>query len=616
MKDKSKLSLLPDSAGVYLMKDSAGKIIYIGKAKNLKNRVRSYFTGKDLYLKTEALVSRIEDLDIIVTNNEKEAFILENNLIKQHQPFYNINLKDNKTYPYIKVTLEEEYPRIIKTREYKKDGLYFGPYPDAGAAALCLEIIDWYFPLKKCQGRRFGSGKRCLNFHLKKCLGPCQGISPREYRRYVDDAVLFLKGEHQKLIPQLEERLQEKKKARDYESAMVLRDQIAAVKKLDENQRVEIFNKKSFDAAGYFYNGSSVILAVLLFRSGRLAGKNSFEIPVTRFAGSPQAAAEAEENADPDFLTDILLRYYDTHVYPVEEIIVSFAAGNILDEMLSDIFTARGFQVPVISRPAKGARRDILELADHNARLSFYEARHTAEKQNALKEMKNLLKLPSLPAVIECFDIANTADKAVIAGMTSFKDGKKNPAEYRIFNIKNASGQNDFAAVEEAVLRRYRRKLAEGKMPDLIIIDGGRGQLNSAMKSLAELGINKQPLIALAKENEEIFIPRLTEPLRFPLENSAMQMLMQIRDETHRFTNSRHIRARDQISVHSVLYSIPGIGKQKVRMLYKKFKSLNGIRDARSEEIRSLPFFSSSDAERLKEFFKGVKDSGRGDLNS
>ena len=498
------LESIPNSPGCYLFKDVNGTVIYVGKAKDLKKRVSSYFQKLDRTAKIESLLQAAKDIDFIITNTEIEAFLLENNLIKKHWPRYNIKLKDSSNYAYIHLT-KEAFPRICISRKATEDGAFFGPFISARERTFVFHIVRKTFGLRTC--KRLPK-RACLRYHLGACGGPCIGkILESNYNEKVRRAESVLKGNISELMKTLNDEMLEFATKQDFEKAMELRDEIAALEKLQERQNVERYRKYDQDVLAYMAEGENIYLMLFKVYKGTLEDKESFI-----FASND------------NFLEEFIVQYYSENE-PPEELILSEALDESLVDFLSHV---KGKKVH-ITVPKQGEKKALLELAQKNVEIGFFGDR---KKLEALKET---LKLPRLPNVIECFDISHLAGTSTVGSMVQFRGGRPDKHNYRRFKIKSVEGIDDFASIAEVVRRRYARLKEESiELPDLIVIDGGQGQLSSASKELRELRV-KVPVISIAKENEEIYMPGLSEPLPIRRDEKASLFLQEIRDEAHRF---------------------------------------------------------------------------------
>ncbi|MGV8150559.1 MAG: excinuclease ABC subunit UvrC [Candidatus Woesearchaeota archaeon] len=517
---KPDFSSIPKNPGCYIYKDEDNNIIYIGKAKNLVNRIRSYFSGSDHSVKTTHLVSRIRAIDWIVVDNEVEALLLENNLIKKHKPKYNIDLKDNKRYAYIKIT-NEPFPKILSTRTVSKDGSIFGPYADGYQRVQLIRTAVSIFKLRTC---RTLPKHACLNYHIGICSAPCiKNITKEEYAKNVEQAKEFLKGEINPILKQLNEEMLDYSKKLLFEKALERKNQIDAINKIYEKQKVERIEKFDQDVIAFVKNNEQVIVYILSISRGVMGGKEEYRLEYTN-----------------DVFEEFIKRYYSNKTIP-REIIVNIKFyeeekdKQVLEEYLS---TIRNGAV-TITIPEKGEKKALTDLAEKNAVMNL-------EENKTLKELQEALNIPEYPKIIECFDISNLGYEHIVAGMTRWIDGRKDKSGYRKFLIKSTAGkQNDFASIGEAVYRRYKRLKNERlEYPDLIIIDGGQGQLNMAVRSLKHLGL-KIPIISLAKREEEIYLPGEKEPLRFDKNTKMMLLLREIRDSVHDYVLGYNKKRRE-----------------------------------------------------------------------
>jgi excinuclease ABC subunit C len=600
---EDKLQNLPVSPGVYLHKDDAGRIIYIGKAKNLRNRVRSYFqSGRGHDRKTRELVRRIRDLEFIVTDTEVEALVLESNLIKQHKPRYNILLKDDKQYPHLKLTVNEPFPRVMITRRIQRDGaLYFGPFLPASLARRTIDLINRTFQLRTCDIEIDGRLPRpCLEYHIKRCLGPCvKGLcTPTEYSEAVRDVRLLLEGKNRELVDALEARMMQASEEMRFEMAARYRDMRKTVLALAEHQKMATSPDRDVDIFGYYHEGARLALQLFTMREGKIVGRREFFWEDL-----------AEEGFDPSrFLSEVLTQYYSTDYVPLEIYVpVDFEDRELLEKALAE---RRGRRVRILS-PQRGEKRDLIDLVEKNAKLAF-EQRFRVLKpdmERVLEELQETLELPRFPARIESFDISNIQGAENVAGMVVCENGKMNRAEYRRFRIKTVEGANDFASMHEAVLRRYRRQLDEGKpLPDLVMIDGGKGQLGAAGAAMRELDLEAIPMIGVVKPPRRhndishlLIKGREHEPV-FPDSHSPVLRLIQmIRDETHRTAVAYHRKRRELRDFTSELSDIPGVGEKRKTRLLRNLGSIQRVANASVAELS--PFVGRKTAEEIVAHF-------------
>jgi excinuclease ABC subunit C len=602
-----KLKEIPRSPGVYLHKDAAGKILYIGKAKNLRNRVRSYFqssrTGDFSYgIKTGELVKQIADVEIIVTDNEVEAFILEATLVKQHQPYFNYKLKDDKSYPHLKLTINEPFPKCVITRRIQNDGaLYFGPFLPASMARRTIDLINRTFQLRTCDIEIDGKAPRpCLEYHIKRCLGPCvKGLcTPSEYQEAVRDVRMLLEGRNTELADQLESRMMQASEDTRYELAAKCRDLRKTVIKLSEQQKMATTGESDLDIFGYYREGKRLALQLFTMREGDIVGRREFfweDLP--------------EEDFNPaEFLSEVLAQYYSSDYVPREiHVPTNFDDRELLEKALSE---RRGRRVHILA-PQRGEKRDMIDLVEKNAKLAF-EQRFRVLKpdmKRVLEEMQETLELPRFPARIESFDVSHIQGAENVAGMVVCENGKMNRAEFRKFKIKSVEGADDFASVNEAVLRRYRRVRDEEKsLPDLIMIDGGKGQLGAAAEAMRELDLEAVPMVGVVKpplhHNQVAYLlvkGREDEPIYLDSHSQILRLIQMIRDETHRYAVTYHRKRRELRDFTSELSAIPGVGEKRKTRLLRQFGSIQKISQAGVEEL--APFVGRKTAAEIVDHF-------------
>ncbi|HYK03513.1 MAG TPA: excinuclease ABC subunit UvrC [Thermoanaerobaculia bacterium] len=588
---KERLKEIPDRPGVYLHKNAAGEVIYVGKARNLKNRVTSYIAGRGARdAKTMTLINEIDAIDFVTTNNELEAILLENNLIKGHQPRYNILLRDDKSYPYLKVTMSEDYPRVVFTRrmDRKKGDLFFGPF-FAGTARRILKLVADQFKLRSCDlDIREGKNalvRPCLYYDMHQCLGPCVvGLTTTDlYREMVDDVVLFLGGKTKELQSRLSDRMHRAAEGENFELATYYRDLIRTVERIQAEQQVASAEDEDMDVWGLYEEGSDVAVQLFVIRGGNVVDRR--ELFWEKVADYQQGY----------FLSEILQRYYQDNLFIPQEILVPFEVEE--KDLLTEWLARQANRKTQVRVPQRGRGVDRIDLANRNARLS-HESRFRKSTQDRLQIAGQRLGTILSQATgwadreiqkIESFDISNIQGSDSVAGMVVMDRGKFDKNQYRIFNIKTVIGADDFRSIAEAVDRRYRRVLEDNKeLPDLILIDGGRGQLNAALAALHKLGIEEIPIAGLAKREEEIYVPDRDEPLRLEKRDPALQLLQMVRDETHRFSVASHRRRRSKRTLHSELDDLPGIGGKRKRLLLERFGSVSAIRQASAQDLMNV----------------------------
>lgn len=599
---EEQLKLLPDLPGVYLMKDEFGEIIYIGKAKSLRKRVRSYFRKGNHTYKTKILVSNIQDLDYIVTDTEVEAYILEANLINKYQPVYNIRLKDDKTYPYIKVTVNEDFPRIFKTRLVKNDGArYYGPFTSASDLNTIIELLQDIYLLRSCR-KEIREGKTetrtCLNYHIGKCSGPCIGAAGREeYRKRIEEACLFLSGHQQELIKQLEKEMYQAAEEKNFERAARLRDSIRALEQLSVQQKVMYGKNINQDVIAVAVNeqGQSCV-QLLIIRNGCLIGQEYYIME------------GVDGEGEKEILESFLPQYYEKAQQLPDEVLLGTEIERA--DLLEDLLKKRKGKKVKVNIPLIGEKKRLIEMACVNAEENLkkevirekYISSRTTE---AVEKLAEYLELDRSPVYIEGFDISNIQGTDPVASMVVFKNGLSSKQDYRRFRIRTVEGPNDYAMMKEVVGRRYRRVLEEGKpLPDLILIDGGKGQLNAAIEVLDGLGIRNVPIIALAEREEEVFLPGRSEPVKIPEGSPALHLLQRVRDEAHRFAVSYHRKLRSRRLTHTMLDDIPGVGPVRRQALLQHFGSLAEIREASISQLKEVEGISSKTARRIYDFLR------------
>ncbi|MGQ9684121.1 MAG: excinuclease ABC subunit UvrC [Anaerolineae bacterium] len=602
-----KLQTLPTKPGVYLLKDVTGRIIYVGKAINLRNRVRSYFHASYSYGdKAQHLAAEVADLDFIIAGSELEALILECNLIKKHRPRYNVRLKDDKRYPYIKISMEEPYPRLSMTRRMLNDGgRYFGPYTNVKAVHTTLELVRKVFPYVTCKREITGHDKRsCLYYHIGRCPGPCIGaISQGEYRRLVEQIALFLEGRQDQVLRDLRARMTAAAEALDFERAATLRDQIAAVEAVIERQRVVSTSLTDQDVIAFAREDGQACVQVFFVRDGKLIGREYFVL-----TGIHDEDARA-------IMASFVKQFYDEAAYVPPEILMQSRVDEwlVIEEWLR---AKRGNKV-ALRVPRQGPKRELVDMAAENASETLRNLRAQWEREEtryteALAELQSALGLAEPPARIECYDISNIQGVSATGSMVVFAKGLPRKSEYRHFRIKTVPGADDFAMMREVLRRRLQRARATAEagekpeqgwaaLPNLLIVDGGAGQLNVAREVLAEAGFAHIAVAGLAKKEEELYLPDRAEPLRLPRDSEALFLLQRIRDEAHRFAVRLHHKVHEEKSLASQLEEVPGIGPKRRRALLKRFGSLDGIRAASIEELAAVPGMTMEAARRLSE---------------
>lgn len=587
----AKLPHLPESPGVYLWKDAEGTVLYVGKAKRLRSRVRQYVGSDHLEsVKTRALMRAAADVETIVVPTEAHALILENSLIKEHRPRFNIALRDDKSYPYIKVTLHEPFPRVILTRRLEPDGSrYFGPYTDVGAMRRALTVVKRLFTVRSCHYDmpRELPERACLDWHIGRCKAPCIGAQTEaDYRAMIDEVVLFLDGRATEVVARVRQRMHEAAEAMDFERAAELRDSLRHLEKMEEPTVVLEVDGGDRDVVGFARDGDDACVAVLRIRGGALLARDH------------RLLEHVEGEAEADILSAYLVRQYVPSAARASELLVPF---DFEDRALIEQ-AIPGTRLHV---PQRGTKRELVDLAQENARHLLEEfklASSEAEERatNPVYELQRELGLTVVPRALVCFDISHAQGKDTVASAVWFENGRPRRGEYRKFAVKTVDGIDDFASMKEVVGRYFGRRIEEGKpLPDLCVIDGGKGQLGAAKDALDALGLHGLPILSLAKREEEVFVPGRAESLRLPRRSPALRLLQQARDEAHRFALTFQRAKRTRRTLTSELLEIPGVGPAKRRALLAAFGSLDGVRRADPAAIAALPGFSERSAAKV-----------------
>ena len=647
-----RLAALPRQPGVYLMRDSHGRVLYVGKAQVLRNRVRSYFGAQgDMEPHKRAMVARIADFDYIVTATEKEALLLESNLLKEHRPRYNIKLRDDKQYLYLKIGKQQRFPRVYTARHTSDDGArYFGPYTNAQALRETIKHLQRLFQFRTCALDMEKTYKRpCLLFHIKRCSGPCiRAVDEAGYAKGIDELIWFLEGKHEQVIDQLEADMAEAAEALEFERAASLRDRLQSAQKVAEKQRITSVGRGDLDTVSFAQEDGEVAVQVFTVRDDKIVGREEFVLQ------------DAEGAAPGEILSQFLLQYYDraTYVPPTILVPAEVESEETLESWLAD---RRGGKVK-LELPQRGPKKQLLDLVTQNAgealeRMKLKWLQDERKTRGAVRELGEALDLPDPPRRIECYDISHIQGTSTVASMVVFEEGRPARHAYRRFRIKAGDQNDDFASMHEVITRRFRRAagsdvsqgglgersvpqdadaeaLAEqaeqtgvapenageagledteeapaekqdekgwGILPDLIIIDGGKGQLNAALQAMQETNAPSVPTVGLAKEREEIFRPGHSDPILLPRTSQALYLVQRIRDEAHRFAVTYHQLVRKKRMVGSRLDTVAGIGPKRKKALIQRFGSVAGIKQASDEELRSLPGITDEILERLRE---------------
>lgn len=613
---REQIANLPEHPGVYLMKDEAGTVIYVGKAINLKNRVRSYFQGFSRHNpKTQAMVKKIHSFELLLVNNEVEALLLESNLIKAYRPKYNIQLRDDKNYPYLCLTMTEEFPRLILARRYKDNGdLFFGPFVNTGKMWATVKLIQQIFPLRTCKERQLSKRSRpCLNAHIGKCKAPCAGkITKEQYMEMVEQVKLFLQGKIQTVAEGLQKQMEAASEEMRFEDAARYRDQLLAVKEIVKEQHISESSAHNRDVVSMALGAHYGVVQLFFVRSGKIVGREHFFLE------------QIEEESEQDVLANFLQQYYSVADYLPKEILISHSLGDTLLSQVETLLSAKkGSRIKLVT-PQKGDKRRLIELALDNAKLVLNQRLQKEEREEnfgvrAMEELRQILNLPKTPLRIEGYDISHMQGSYTVGAMVVFQNGIPDKKEYRHYRMKTIDWIDDYGSLREMVGRRMRRgqiekdqQIKEGKIekqtfarfPDMILIDGGKGQLSAVKSLLDEMGYSDMPIFSLAERLEEIYRPGCPEPIVLPRESYALQLLQQIRDESHRFGITRHRYLRGKGQTASVLDTIPGIGEKRRLALLKHFGSPARIAKAEIDELALVPGMDHRAAEAVYTFFR------------
>lgn len=598
------LAVLPEKPGVYLMHDAEGKVIYVGKAVVLKKRVRSYFRNLASHTpKVKAMVAKIAEIETIVTSSEVEALILECNLIKKYRPRYNISLKDDKTYPYLKVTVQEDFPRLLVTRRQSRDGAkYYGPYADAGAMHATVKLLRSMFPLRTC--RKMNPDRPCLNYHIKRCLAPCAGcIGRSEYQQMIKSVCMVLDGRTTELERDLKRAMQEAAENYAFEEAARLRDQLQAVERLNETQKAVTNNGGDMDIIGFGKDMTGLCLQIFFVRKGKLMGRDNFFLE------------DAGDTSD-EVITAFIKQYYNEATFVPHEIVVPYLPEAAEQQLIENWLAEKAQRKVVLLLPQRGVKKQLLELANTNAvklleeRLRKGNLSLTSDVQ-AAEELQHILGVEHSLARMDCFDISHTQGTETVASMVVFRNGSPSKKDYRKYKIVSAEGKpDDFKSMKEVVYRRYKDY---EDLPSLVIIDGGKGQLSSALEVIRGLGLAELPVVSLAEREEEIFIPHQSKSIVLDRDSAALKLIQRIRDEAHRFAITYHRKLRSKRNLVSVLDHVEGIGPKRRQELWKAFKTLDAMKAATVEELADVEGMNYAAAQTLYDFFRldlvGKKDA-------
>ena len=596
------------------MRDAQGSVLYVGKAASLRNRLRSYFASQaGLEHKIRNMVARVADFDFIVTETDTEAVILECNLIKQHKPPYNARLKDDKSYPFIKIDYSEDFPQVYITRHVTKDGSrYFGPFASAYSVRRTLALLKKLFPYRSCTKTITGNDPRpCLDYYIHRCVGPCIGaVDSRQYADVIDQVIMFLEGKADMVAKSIGARMYEAAEALEFERAAALRDQLRAIERVHEGQKVLHLTNENMDVLAVAPGLAEAMVQVFFVRQGKLVGRDQFVM-----AGTAQ-----DEPAK--ILGAFVGQFYDANPYVPPRILIQHPLEDV-DAIREWLEHKRGGRV-VLHVPQRGEKRRLVQMVSENAAQGLEQLKvkqaNDGDLPTAMEELQEALSLPRPPRRIECYDISNIQGSNPVGSMVTFEDGKPRKSDYRRFKIKSVDGVDDYGMMREVLTRRFKR-LAKSKNgagestdksdeaqsawsspPDLVLIDGGKGHLGAALQVFLELGIDGIPLSSLAKENEEIFVPHTPEPIVLPRTSQALFLVQRLRDEAHRFAITFHRQRRSKRATASVLDDVSGIGPKRRRMLLRRFGSVTGIREASLDDIAAVPGMTVKLARRLKEY--------------
>lgn len=592
-----KVSHLPTTPGVYLWHDKYNRIIYVGKAINLRNRVRSYVRqDANRAPKVTAMMRRAVDVEIIQTKTEMEALILENTLIKEHHPKYNIMLRDDKTYPYIKVAVQEDFPRVYMTRRMERDGAkYFGPFTDVTAVHQVLKLLYLYYPLRTCRSMKVD--RPCLQYHMHYCEAPCVGLVKAEkYRTYIDEVVQLFEGKHTPLLDTIQKKMEDAAEQLEFEQAARYRDQLTSIGKIQEKQRM-VTQRGDLDVLGIAMEGNLACVQLLFIRGGRLLGRENY------FVNTEGDEAEI-------IMTEFIKQYYGSTTFIPKELLLPMESSE--QQLFTEWFTDIKGQNVDISVPQRGYKKDMINMAHENAQTFLNERRrqwqHEIDKTGgAVKRLAEVLDLPRLPERMECFDISHTQGAETVASMVVFEGGKPAKKEYRRFKLKTTQGKpDDFKSMAEIMERRYGNE-TDWPMPDLIVIDGGKGQLNAALPLIRQVGVVDVPVISLAKRIEEVFVEGKSDSIILSHHTPELQLLQQIRDEAHRFAITYHRKLRGKRNLESILDHIEGIGPKRRQALWKEFGTLEKMKEASVEELEQVESMNRKSAQTLYNFFRMSK---------
>ncbi|MEE2687503.1 MAG: excinuclease ABC subunit UvrC [Chloroflexota bacterium] len=612
-----RLRVTPEKPGVYLMKDASDKIIYVGKASVLRNRMRSYFgSSSGLSPKIRKLVSQITDFEFIVTDTESEALILENTLIKRYRPRFNARLKDDKTYPFLKIDLSEEFPRVYITRQVSDDGArYFGPFASAGSVRHTMDLVKKLFPYRSCTKAITGKDPRpCLEYYINRCIAPCSGHANKdEYETVIQQVILFMEGDTESVTSELTTKMRASSSVLEYERAAVLRDQIKSIERVAEEQRIKVDSNPigDTDVIAMAQGTDETWIEIFFIRHGKLIGRDHFFMEGT------------QDDSVGLVLGQFIKQFYESSSVIPPTLLIQYPLEE--HDLIQNWLKGKRGGAVRIACPQRGLNRKLLDVVVENANQGLSQHRvkwlnNPDVINHAISELQEHLSLPNPPSRMECYDISHIQGTNVVGSMVVFQDGKPKTSHYRRFKIKTVDGVDDYASMQEMLRRRFKRlsdirsqnggqtdnngnSISDGWsiVPELVIIDGGKGHLSAALEVLLELGLDDIPLAALAKENEEIFVPYTSEPIILPRNSQSLYLVQRLRDEAHRFAITYHRNLRSKGSLKSSIDLVTGIGPKRKRMLLRRFGSIQGIKEADIDDIAAVPGLTRSLALRLKQ---------------
>ncbi len=610
----ARLKSLPDKPGVYLHKDAEGTVLYVGKAKSLRSRVRSYFNAElSKTAKQRSMLAQIADVDYVLVDNPVEALALECNLIKRYRPKYNVMLRDDKNYPYIKISLDEDFPRVYRTRNYRKDGArYFGPFTSSKSLDDTLRLLKRIFPYRSCNRPMSDAPldptkplnartRPCLDYYIHRCIGPCiRACTKEEYSAVIDDVQLFLEGRHDDIRKGMERRMTEAADELRFEEAALMRDRVRAINRVLEKQRVVSTGMEDQDVVALARERGDACVMLLTIRLGKVMGQQDYVMQGT------------QDETEAEILEKFIEQYYDSATNLPSEVLLQHDVEDP-DTVAEWLRQKRGKRVALLV-PKRGDKVRLIELAEKNARETLQTLKlkwltDDQKVQAGLTELADYLELDRLPQRIECYDVSNTQGKDSVGSMVVFVGGRPRNADYRRFKIKTVAGADDYSSLKEVLKRRFKRAGGDegadsswGRLPDLIVIDGGKGQLSAAVEALSEAGVDAIPVAGLAKEREELFLPGIPDPIILPATSQGLYLVQRLRDEAHRFAITYHRTVRAKMSISSQLDEVPGIGPRRKKDLLRQFGSVKGLRQATVDEIAGVPGFSLNLAELIKEY--------------